>query len=90
MDDRILNEWSYIIASSYRIKTLKSLSQSPKIPTEIAKEHEIPTCRISKTLSDLKEHNLVFCVNPEMKKGRIYKITEYGHEVLNQIISNEK
>ncbi len=73
----------YVIASEYRLHILKCLNTSIKTPSTIAKEIGLRTNHISNVLKDLKEHNLVVCLNEEAHKGRLYKITDLGIEILN-------
>lgn len=55
------------------------------IPSQIAKNPGIRTNHISKVLSELKSHELVECINPEVRKGRLYRLTDKGGEVVNDI-----
>ncbi len=64
---------------------MKSLDGDVKIPTEIAKDSEIRTNHISKVLSELKAHNLVECINPEVRKGRLYRLTDKGEKVTENL-----
>ena len=75
----------YIKVSPYRTKTLQSLGNDLKMPSEIANDINIKTSQVSAALSDLKKHNLVICINEEVRKGRLYKCTELGLELLKYI-----
>lgn len=83
LSDEILIELSYVQISKYRTKVMKSLDGDVKIPTVIAKDSEIRSNHISKVLAELKAHNLVECINPEAKKGRLYRLTDKGDEIIN-------
>ena len=72
MSDELLTEISYVKISKYRTKTMKALDGIVKIPSVIAKDSGIRTNHISKVLSELKAHELVECINPEVRKGRLY------------------
>ena len=85
LSDEMLKEMSYVKISKYRTKVLKSLDGDVKIPTVIAKDSEIRTNHISKVLAELKAHELVECINPEARKGRLYRQTEKGEEVSKYI-----
>lgn len=87
-DDELLKLISYVEISKYREKTLKSIGNNVKIPTNIAKDSCIRTNHISKVLSELKSKEIVECINEEARKGRLYKLTDTGKEVLESI--NEK
>ena len=87
-DDELLKLTSYVEISKYREKTLKSIGNNVKIPTNIAKDSGIRTNDISKVLSELKSKEIVECINEEARKGRLYRLTDTGKEVLESI--NEK
>jgi len=81
LTDEMLSEISYVQISSYRVKVMKSLEGDVKIPSQIAKDSEIRQNHISKVLSELKAHELVECINPEVRKGRLYRHTDKGEIV---------
>lgn len=64
---------------------MKSLDGKTKIPSEIAKDSNIIQNHISTTLRQLKEHELVECINPEVKKGRLYRLTDNGNKVIKEL-----
>jgi len=75
----------YVIASKYRLNILKSLNDTVKTPSLIAKDIDLRTNHVSNVLKDLKENNLVVCLNEEAHKGRLYKNTDLGIEILKYI-----
>ena len=87
-NDELLKLTSYVQISKYREKKLKSIGDEVKIPTNIAKDSGIRTNHISKVLSELKNKEIVECINEEARKGRLYRLTDTGKEVLDTI--NEK
>lgn len=40
---------------------------------------------ISKVLGELKAHELVECINPEVRKGRLYRLTDKGEKVTENL-----
>lgn len=40
---------------------------------------------ISNVLRQLKDHELVECINLEVKKGRLYRLTEKGNELFKNL-----
>lgn len=64
---------------------MKALDGNVKIPSTIAKDSEIRTNHISKVLSELKAHELVECINPEVRKGRLYRLTDNGGDVVKNL-----
>ena len=80
-----LIEISYVEISQYRKKVMKSLDGNVKIPSVIARDSGIRTNHISKVLSELKAHELVECINPEVRKGRLYRLTDKGEKVTENL-----
>ena len=85
LSDEMLTEISYVNISKYRAKVIKTLDGEVKIPTVIAKDSGIRTNHVSKVLSELKAHELIECINPEARKGRLYRLTDKGEEVSKNI-----
>ena len=75
----------YVKVSFYRNETLKSITNDLKMPSQIAKEINVNTSQVSSALSDLKKKNLVICVNEEVRKGRLYKCTDLGKELVKRL-----
>ena len=85
LTDEMLTEISYVEISSYRKKVMKSLDGEVLIPTQIARNSEIRPNHISKVLAELKAHELVECINPEVRKGRLYRLTDKGDELVKNL-----
>ena len=71
--------------SSYRNKTVKSLQNDVKTPTEISKATGIRRTHMSNVLRDLKETGIVECINEEVKRGRLYRLTPLGEEIAENL-----
>lgn len=85
LSDEMLKEMSYVKISQYRTKVMKALEDDIKIPSKIAKDSDIRQNHISKVLAELKAHELVECINPEVRKGRLYRLTPKGDELVKNI-----
>lgn len=86
MDEKeLFKKLGYVKISPYRTNTLKSIGENVKMPSEIGREIDVRTSQVSAALSDLKKEELVICVNEEMRKGRLYKCTQMGLEVLKYL-----
>ena len=85
LSDELLSEISYVKISSYREKVMNTLKDVTKMPSEIAKDAGIRQNHISNVLRQLKEHEMVECLNPEVKKGRLYRLTEKGEKIVENI-----
>lgn len=69
---------------------MKALNGNVKIPSAIARDSGIRTNHISKVLSELKAHELVECINPEVKKGRLYRLTDKGEKVTENLNDSDE
>ena len=81
MDDK----FKYVARSTYRVKVLKSLKTDVKMPKQIANDSGILTNHISNVLRQLKEKDIVECINPEVRKGRLYRLTGKGERIVNKL-----
>ena len=79
-------EIDYVNRLQYRLKVMKTLDGNVKIPSEIANDAGIFQNHISNTLRQLKEHKLIECINPEVRKGRLYRLTDKGEKVTKNLI----
>ena len=86
-----LDMYEYVRQSTYRNRTLSALygNEVFKTPTEIAREQGIRVNHISKVLTDLKKNNLVECINESRKKGRLYCLTQNGHELCDFFMNKQ-
>ena len=82
IDDETLD---FIQRSTYRQRVLKSLEGNVLMPKEIAERSNIKTNHVSKVLSELKSKELIELVNPEARKGRLYRLTDKGEIVCKNI-----
>jgi len=78
MNDETLD---FVKRSSYRQNVLKSLEDNVLMPKEIAERSNIKTNHVSKVLSELKSKELIEIINPEARKGRLYRLTNNGKEI---------
>lgn len=85
ISDEMLTEISYVKTSTYRTKVLKAIGDEVKIPSKIAVDSDVRQNHISNVLRQLKDHELVECINPEVKKGRLYRLTEKGNELFKNL-----
>lgn len=74
---------AYVKISSYRLKTVMSLYDSDKTPSQIAKDTGIRINHISTVLKKLKELSIVVCLNEDDKRNRIYQLTPVGRRVVD-------
>ena len=82
MDEETLD---FVQRSTYRQRVLTALEDNVLMPTEIAKRSSIKTNHVSKVLSELKSKELIELVNPEARKGRLYRLTDDGDEIIDKL-----
>ena len=80
-----MKKFARVNISSYRLKTVKSIKDDVKTPTEIAKSTGIRRNHMSNVLRDLKETGIVECINEEVKRGRLYRLTPVGEEIADNL-----
>ncbi len=85
MNDEALKLMGYVISSTYRTEVMKTLIDEPKIPSKIAADIGIKQNHISNVLNQLKEKGLIRLINPEVRKGRIYELTDVGLEIAKEL-----
>ena len=85
MDDETLKKIAYVNISSYRNKTVKALKDEIRTPTEIARDTGINRSHMSNVLRELKDCEIVECINEEVRKGRIYRLTSTGEEIVDYL-----
>ena len=85
MDDEALKKYAYVSISSYRSKAVKSLRNEVKMPTEIAADTGIRKNHISKVLRELKDCGVAECINEEVRRGRLYRLTDAGEQIVEKL-----
>ena len=80
---------SLVTRSQRREEVLDSLKGRPKMPSTIRDETDRHFSEVSESLSELLEAGLVTRLNDD-KKGRYYKITDSGEEILDYIHSQNR
>lgn len=78
------NDVSFILKSEKRKKIMLLLEQ-PRNPTFLSKQLKTSLSNISMKLKDMSNAKLVECVNPDDTKGRIYKLTAKGNNIVEEI-----
>ena len=80
----------FIKVSPARLNCIRCIGKEYKMPTEIAKESEMRITQISNALHDLKAKEIVFCLNEDNSKGRLYQNTELGLKLLEELDKTKK
>ena len=85
MDDETLKKYAYVSISSYRARAVKSLKDDVKMPSEIARDTGIRKNHISKVLRELKDCGVAECINEEVRRGRLYRLTDAGEQIVEKL-----
>lgn len=83
-EDGYWKKLSFVKRSSQREAVLQE-TDSPSMPSEIADRTGMHNSHVSRALTELRERDLVTCLNPEDHRGRLYRATEEGEWVLDEL-----
>ena len=84
MDDETLILLTYIAIASNRKKILKSFEDEDFLrPSEISRKTNVHPNNVSKHLRSLREHGLVYVMNPDYHVPRLYRLTEEGKKIMD-------
>ena len=84
-NEKFMEILGFVKVSSYRTKTLKFIGYGMKMPSEVGEHLNIRTSHASNVLSALRKQGLVTCINPKVKKGRLYQNTDLAKELLEYL-----
>ena len=62
-----------------------SLGNYSKFPSTIARKTHFSQNQVSSILKGLIEKEIAEVINPEVRKGRTYRLTEYGLDILDKL-----
>lgn len=82
MEKELIEVISIVQSSENIEKILTYLENRIKTPTKIAKALNLSQANVSRTLKKLMEYGLVEILNPSVKVGRLYAITNLGKKAL--------
>lgn len=69
------------MASKHRMSVIRALSKNNLTPKEISLASNIPLSHVSNLLRELTDEGVVVCLNPQLKRGRVYALTGPGKEI---------
>jgi predicted transcriptional regulator len=84
-DQEFWNLLGFVLASENRRKVMFCLGKGYATPKQISTSCGIRIGHVSNILIGLKDKKLVYCKNPDAKRGRIYSLTELGERILDSI-----
>ncbi len=89
LSDDELDLYGYVSSSKRRVSVITVLKDNPMTPKQVADSTDIRLNHVSNVLAELSEESLVTCVNPERRRGRVYRTTETGDKVAEKVLRNE-
>lgn len=78
-------ELGWVKASEYRKRVIESLEEKPQTPKDLSNKTDYYLSHVSKTLKELVEHEMAECLTPDRKKGRLYRLTEKGEKIYQEL-----
>lgn len=76
---------AYVKRSKNRQEVVKLLSTLTLTPAEITEKMDVRFSLVSAILADLKNKDVVVCLNENEKKGRLYKLTDVGLAICDEL-----
>ena len=80
--------YAWVMRGSRRRRLLAVLNK-PRLPTELKKEARASLTNVSKVLRAMQDKDLVQCLTPENKTGKLYRLTEEGQRIREQMLRKE-
>ena len=77
--------YSWVVRGSQRNAIIKALDKA-KTPKQLSQETKIKFSNVSDVLSAMKEKNIVICLNPEEKTGRLYNLSKKGIAIRRSLL----
>jgi predicted transcriptional regulator len=74
----IWEDYGQVVASKHKRGVMLALQNRPMTPTEISKEIGVNVTHVSRSLRELIKKQVVICLTPKRRKGRVYSLTEKG------------
>lgn len=84
-DEEFWNLMGFALASENRRKVMFCLQGGYATPKQISDDCRLRIGHVSNILIALKDKDLVYCRNPDAKRGRIYSLTELGEDIVRSI-----
>ena len=88
-NELLLEKIAYVLASEHRKNIILYLDDEMHTPKQIGDAINVRTNHISNLLAQLRKKELVYCATPNIRKGKLYSITDDGKEVLKYIKKQE-
>ena len=77
--------YGVVIGSEYRKNVVAALEDGPRTPKQIATTTGLHLSHVSATLDELANENVVVCLTPELRKGKLFQLTDLGREIVKRL-----
>jgi len=77
--------YGQVVGSQYRRSVLTSMSTGPKSPKQIAETTGLHLNHVSGTLGELVEIGVAVCLTPELRKGKLFRLTDLGEQIAKRL-----
>jgi predicted transcriptional regulator len=77
--------YGFVLASSHRKAVVEVLKTGPATPSQVSQKTNLRMIHISKALRELEANDLVICLTPNLRKGRIFDLTQGGRAIADRI-----
>lgn len=78
------DKYAFVLASPNRQKIILALDKE-KIPSQLAKELKMQDANVARALRELTKSNIIKCLNPKNKRGRLYELNALGLSILKKL-----
>lgn len=79
------DDYGFVLASKYRKVVIQALAEKPKTPKQIASETKCNLSHVSRSIRQLESRDLITCLTPDRRKGKLYGLTDNGVKIFNQL-----
>ena len=89
MEPERIEQLSFVKSSKVREQIIRHLGDKLTTPAELSSALDLRLSHVSLCLRQLKEKQLIVCLNEEVKKGKLYELTDEGQAILKILENNE-
>ena len=83
-------KYGHVLASEYRKKVVLSLENGPKTPKQISDATGLYLSHVSTVIHELSDESIVECLTPNLRRGKIFALSEDGKEIAQKIMNSAK
>ena len=77
---------AFILSGSVRMKVFAYLTSKPSYAFKIAEDSELNASSVIRSLKDMKEMNIVECINPCSYRRKYYQLTSRALKLKEKIL----